>query len=384
LERCVTFAKPSEANPPRYEYIQVLRGIAALLVVIAHFFGTFWVYQKQLYSSIGLPAPQTVLLPAASDPLALQAATIVGQLGVAMFFAISGFVIPLALERESRRSFLIRRLFRIYPVYVAGFLTSAAVCYAVAVIMGGIYPHSFGHIFAHLFILARGVFGFARIDGVSWTLEVEVIFYLVAAALGPRLHNHYRLVFYAAAAVCTAATIVILQDKPFQFLSVQTISGLLLLSGYSTYLHVRKLTGKREFILMKSVVVTLTTLLFVYANYRHKLSLDWLWGMLLGLAVFDIARLMPGNLRGRALASRVADISYPLYVFHPLPGYAVMALTLQHSGSVTAAIVLAFTLALLVATLLHRFVELPSLSYARKVTERDRAQLSTPALTEAR
>src|SRR5260370_804687 len=43
-----------------------------------------------------------------------------GPLGVALFFLVSGFVIPISLEKVRWKEFLIQRVFRLYPTYWAG------------------------------------------------------------------------------------------------------------------------------------------------------------------------------------------------------------------------------------------------------------------------
>ncbi len=98
-------------NGVRVGYIRELdgvRGIAALMVIVFHFFQ---------------------MNPMSSGWLArrLQAATILGQTGVTLFFVLSGFLITriLLASREQPhffRDFYVRRALRIFPLYYA-FLT---------------------------------------------------------------------------------------------------------------------------------------------------------------------------------------------------------------------------------------------------------------------
>ena len=43
-----------------------------------------------------------------------------GPFGVALFFVISGFVIPFSFETYGRLDFIVARFFRIYPTYLTG------------------------------------------------------------------------------------------------------------------------------------------------------------------------------------------------------------------------------------------------------------------------
>ncbi|MCQ4062259.1 acyltransferase, partial [Klebsiella pneumoniae] len=44
-----------------------------------------------------------------------------GAFGVALFFLISGFVIPFSFVKATWLSFLVGRFFRIFPLYAVGF-----------------------------------------------------------------------------------------------------------------------------------------------------------------------------------------------------------------------------------------------------------------------
>ena len=79
--------------------LQYLRGIAALLVVLYHYRGEL----NSIYAQKGL-----------GDLLFSN-----GYIGVDLFFMVSGFVIMLSTEKDkSSLSFAIKRIFRIYPVYI--------------------------------------------------------------------------------------------------------------------------------------------------------------------------------------------------------------------------------------------------------------------------
>jgi exopolysaccharide production protein ExoZ len=84
--------------------IQVLRGVAAMLVVLGHFCLT-----TQEYGAQGVAA-------------SVQYLAQIGQTGVDIFFCISGFVMMVVATREGvvkldPIEFVARRLIRIVPVY---------------------------------------------------------------------------------------------------------------------------------------------------------------------------------------------------------------------------------------------------------------------------
>jgi len=90
-------------TPVRLAWLDALRGYAALVVVVFHL-------------------SPTVL--GSDRHLALYRHFDLGKYGVLLFFLVSGYVIPMSLERHgSLRRFWIGRLCRIYPAYLAAIAT---------------------------------------------------------------------------------------------------------------------------------------------------------------------------------------------------------------------------------------------------------------------
>src|SRR5579864_8086350 len=83
----------------RIESLDSLRGLAVLMVLFFHYTCRF---QPAYY---GYPSRPAIALP-------------FGNLGVQLFFVISGFVITMTLVRcESQFEFLWKRFARLYPAY---------------------------------------------------------------------------------------------------------------------------------------------------------------------------------------------------------------------------------------------------------------------------
>jgi peptidoglycan/LPS O-acetylase OafA/YrhL len=109
----------------KVDFANTLRGIAALSVVISHYFGVFWLYRSAVSSFINAPELplSTYAIPNYINWLHKFPLFNWGAYGVALFFIISGFVIPFSLHKVNRLGFCVSRIFRIIPLYIVGFST---------------------------------------------------------------------------------------------------------------------------------------------------------------------------------------------------------------------------------------------------------------------
>jgi peptidoglycan/LPS O-acetylase OafA/YrhL len=151
--------------------LQLLRGVAALMVVLIHM--------------QGLLAPA---LPASAFGGSLHA-------GVDIFFVISGFVMVYVTERRpaSGLRFLLDRLIRIVPVY--WLFTTLFLAVALGLPWLGAIPHPVERYFISLLFLPSGAPpDFMPLIYVGWTLNLEMYFYLIfAIGLASRLPRNGRL-----------------------------------------------------------------------------------------------------------------------------------------------------------------------------------------------
>ncbi len=146
----------------RYAELDALRIIAALMVVFYH------------YCALGPATGRLAFAYPSIVPLAKY-----GYLGVDIFFIISGFVIALSAEGRSCRGFTAARARRLYPAFIAACLLTATV---IAIVPDG-QPHmGFGRLAANLTLFAP-YFGLRSVDGVYWSLYVEIRFYILIALI---------------------------------------------------------------------------------------------------------------------------------------------------------------------------------------------------------
>ena len=154
--------------PQRFGYIDAQRGLAALLVI--------WLHATDAFMLLPTP-PEGGLL------YKISSAIDTGRVGVILFFAISGFVIPSSLRAignqtkpDALRVFLIRRVFRLFPAYWVSVVAAALL---------GLYlmtPFSAQTVLLNLTMI-QSIFGAQDVIGLYWTLRLELIFYVACALL---------------------------------------------------------------------------------------------------------------------------------------------------------------------------------------------------------
>jgi peptidoglycan/LPS O-acetylase OafA/YrhL len=163
----------------RVNEIDLLRFFAALSVVIFHY--TFRGYAADSLSVIAYPS--------------LASFTKYSYLGVELFFMISGFVILMTAANGSLRRFLISRIVRLYPAFWA----CCTLTFLVIITFGDYrYSVSLRQYLINMTMLSEFV-GVASIDGVYWSLFVEMRFYILVSVLllaGKIQHTQFFLMLW--------------------------------------------------------------------------------------------------------------------------------------------------------------------------------------------
>lgn len=98
---------------------------------------------------------------------------------VVFFFFISGYIITYVLQKEAEVEFLIKRVFRIYPIY--NFAVFAEAFIGLMVHGSELPPLS---VWVPRLLLLGDFFDTKySLAGVEWTLRIEIMFYVFMAAL---------------------------------------------------------------------------------------------------------------------------------------------------------------------------------------------------------
>ena len=145
--------------PPRRTHriagLDALRGLAAFSVLLGHYTANY----HRLYGH----GPELLF----KYPWA--------GYGVMLFFMISGFVILMSAERGSAGDFAWNRFSRLYPAY----WTAVATTFAVLSMFDLPGRQPSGRLALVNLTMVQNLLGVGSVDGVYWTLHVEMYFYAI-------------------------------------------------------------------------------------------------------------------------------------------------------------------------------------------------------------
>jgi len=312
-----------------------LRGAAALFVVVNHWFGFYWRGRDVVATATATPV-QPGIEPWIAN-LADSGWHNSGPLGVALFFLISGFVIPFSLEHHNRLSFLAARALRIYPVYFLAVALDVAAIWLSAHHWQLPDPLTPRQVLLNA-LLINNLDWLRSIDMVNWTLAIEIKFYLAVALLFAPIRARRVWPLLAAGAVIVPACWLLVKlrvgdGSPFYpALSMTAVDCAYLpfmFIGTAVKFHVEKALSLRGLILATIALSGLSLAAYSCQFKQFADALPAALNYLYALALFAAACAYRHRFRPLAILDGLAAISYPLYTVHTILGYALLkALTL--------------------------------------------------------
>ncbi len=327
--------------------IQILRALAALLVVFAHF-----EYVK--------PA--------------------VGGFGVDIFFVISGFIMAYIADK-STDGFLYRRIIRIVPLY-----------YAMTFLTTGLYlvkPDWFRNVIVTPAALAKSLLFIpyhinesGPILALGWTLNYEMFFYLSIALFISIFGGKKGMIacLIGLSLFVLISALVVWENYELRFWGSSMVMEFVF-GGILYYLWKYQLRSATQPVKNALVIVGFAALAFLmYAEYTCGFSSQRF--LLFGLPSALVAcgflmlenRINPQN-KIHSTMVLLGDSSYAMYLVHPFVIYAFLRLVyvrlnLQGPVSDFLGLVLSMILVCLVSVALHNWFEKPMISLLKSVLDK--------------
>lgn len=272
----------------KYQSIQLLRALAAIMVVVQHSHIAF------------SPADKARLWwwPGFSD---------FGWLGVSLFFVISGFIIATVLSRPnfSYSDYFWRRFVRIFPLYWIVGAVGLYYYYTRNWFKYGVDLLGVEGMIKSFLILPLKVHPFWE---PGWSLEHEVIFYIIAAAIAPT----FGLLRLAIVLIALGITGMLVHfDWDYHMLAeAQIFFG----AGVVAYLL-------RDRVWLEALPVALCSLALAYAQYYGAFNLGTIFPVAtyaigasaLIIALLDIER---HGWKVPRFFVLIGSASFSLYLWH--------------------------------------------------------------------
>ena len=344
------------------DLLLIIRGLAALAVVVWHAVG-----HEGGYPLINLP----------------------GRTAVWLFFGISGYVIAhgfihrrYTFSASDLRDFYSNRLLRIYPL----FLALTLIGWVTALVSTGSSPLTLGDVPAQIFALQFNQDYI--LNGVFWTLGVELHFYLLAPLLvAPFFIRDDRRRWWVASSLYVAmigwgyfARIVlgwssdgrnILMNLPHFFIGMIACSIA---------------AGMRPDARRFSVCIGIACALLAYTSWMYHRMPSRFWSpqgtLLVDLSIFLLvlahASLEPARFRKGPFYAAFAFLgvlSYGIYAWH---GYFMKAIP-----QIADHVFVLIAVSIFAAYVTYRLIELPALRLKRKHAPKARVPLPSGGLQPA-
>lgn len=347
----------SATSGGRYAFIDVLRGVAALLVIFQH----------------GGEGAGWFSITTGFGPWINF-----GQVGVLTFFLVSGFVIPLSLERANALGkFWKHRIFRIYPLYLAIF----AFEFALYLVGYGAYPpgavHNFGYfLLLHLFFL-QDYAHLPNFVSASWTLSMEFAWYiLLSFAFAARSNRRSVLLAVltvaALLALSVASYVLHLRIPLGRFGILATcVVGLLFYRR-----HTHELGQLAFLVLVGSIILAIIPALYIGFGLFQRPEIATVQSVLISWGVAYLLFVGCYVARERSIMQLkpllgLGTISYSLYLVHPTVQNLIGLAHIE--GWAHLAILWPTTLAL--SYLTYRYIEKPAIDYPRRMERKKKERL---------
>jgi peptidoglycan/LPS O-acetylase OafA/YrhL len=293
----------------RLVVLDVFRGLACLAVVLRH-------YTTIFRENYGLPFSKDFDFK-------------YGYLGVQLFFMISGFVIFMSLEKtKSPFVFMKKRFLRLYPTYWLAIIITSLIVWGVGFNELKVDLVDTFVNFSMFQNFPAPFFTFKHVDGVYWSLTVEMFFYLMMAfLLKIKQLKNIKLIGFLWVLISVPCIYF-----DMSFLKIGVVLNFfwspLFFAGIIFYIMWKD--NKEKHLILNHLLILFSLSCYLFLNYtKHEYllksnTIDCLSGVLFFgmfyLFIYNKLDFM-GNFKGILF---IGKISYPWYLIHQNIGFIIL------------------------------------------------------------
>lgn len=342
----------SDSTRGRIVFLDYMRVFAFMSVLVGHkLFGALVAAANDPTLHVTIRAIAESLIP-----LCLG-----GAAGVVVFFLTSGYIITHVLQKEAGTEFLIKRIFRIYPLYITAILMEVILLHYVH--GGEIPPLS---ILIKRALLIGDFYDLPpALAGVEWTLRIEIMFYLFMYLIkSARILSIPKLLppIFVLAVYGLYISPAFPRGEGFSFGYV---------NAYAPYLFIGSLIYLAERQLTSRAICTMAGGAMFFMSMSSIASSHPSWAAshyaAYALLIFMTALLLRARLQDNKALRLMSDLTYSVYLFHNwLWGYLSMVFKYFELPEAWENTAIIFTL-FLFCYVMHKTVETWGIKMARPV-----------------
>lgn len=295
----------------KIDFIQVWRGIAAFLVIYFH------LSARVPPATLGMDHGPSLIFYS-------------GKIGVLIFFIISGYLIVQSLQySRNLASFYAKRISRLWPLFI---LASIIIFTFIQFVDPPVVPDgpkkfytdrpTVTDLAGNFFFLAD--LGFTWVDGVFWSILVELKFYMWIGLLAALNRQNFVRIFGIAAILLSGLEFLVsLSDEAMFVLTRKALNGLFI-AHYLPFFAIGALMVTRR---NPALLALLVMLALVQAREEIISDVDF---ALAPTIVFVLALTafvyLDKLLFGSRIFLTIGDYSYSWYLFHQVIGLSLIKL----------------------------------------------------------
>lgn len=353
------------SEPKKYQYIDSLRGIAILLVILVH-----------IATVLGF-----MYYPQFNEHPIFAKFVHNGMYGVLLFFILSAFTLIMSHynrigEPHSTRSFIIRRFFRIAPMYYLAIVGITFLKFIkIDAPLFGLMNIPIGNLLSEIFFISAFFPQYINqyVPG-GWSVSVEFIFYLFVPLICSKIKNLNSALILIMSLVSLSAIFSSFIETKHYDLNFILFNPIIQLPAFALGIFIYLFLNKAEVGFKKFTLVCLT--LFIFAFCYTPIPYNFLIGLGFSMLIVIQSKFNFRLLSNKLLAS-IGKVSYSMYLIHFIVIFVLIRFKLTKVSEISdfktflfnfiAMYLIVAIITFILAGITYKLIEIPGQNYGHKL-----------------
>jgi peptidoglycan/LPS O-acetylase OafA/YrhL len=357
-------------------FVAALRGLSGFSILLFHHWCFFW-DNPSIIAVLTLDTASS-FHPGCVSPFVSWMIAQTSTTGLCLLSIISGFVISLSAYRCSTSSFLIKRVFRVWPSYVVSLIFVAILLAIKAHCLHKCVPYSIGTFLANA-LLVNDFCNLSSIDGINWTLSIEVRFYILLACLMALFGRLSARVVQFTTIILVALSVMArfcLSHPQHSYPTLLTLSSILCVEvGFIllTFIGIAfsslymRLWSNSDFRWTVALLLGSACFCAVQASILFQWKEQYAFSYVSAFVVFAMTYLFARRNKLCKPLVWLGDISFPLFLLHGIPGYLIIGACYPLIKNPLLCSLIASSYALVAAHFFNIWIARPTQQWGRRL-----------------